>query len=208
MSFLEKQPKVAVAAALILILISLVSLFRPDSPPKFVEQSVSKLFTDMALQAEQIANFLEDGSRVVLMERDLTLKAHRESDYQRIFRALEDGGVSIQHVERLIVDERQGWDPFAPGFPYSEFVRVAGEYPDVDAVISLCGTPYGLVASDRPSSSARPPLLIMNKGWSGLPKWLLDEGWVAGGVVYSEGWSAGDPVEEKYTILLRGRYME
>jgi hypothetical protein len=89
---------------------------------------------------------------------------------------LEKGGLSIQHIEGLVRDESKGWNPFLAGFPYFEFVRVVEAYPDVDAVIALCGPPYDTRQNPASDASEFPKLLVAGGPEGGAAESLVEEG--------------------------------
>lgn len=176
MNILEKYPKSVVAALVVVLVLILVSLNGSNDLPGFVKDDLKSIQKDMIWQAEQLAGVLEEGSGVVVLDLDYVMQAHGNRVYSRVFDALTDGGVSILHVEGLTPDEGQGWIPFQPGFPYFEFLRVAEEYPDADAVIALCGAPYFSGNSQWPDEAELPKLLVAEGVQAGSAEMLYDEG--------------------------------
>lgn len=148
-----------------LLLIAAIVLFRSGRTPAIIKEDLKAIHRDMVRQVEQLAGTLESGARVVVLELDFAREAHGDRVYDQVLRALKAKGLNVQRMETLTVDAAQGWDASLPGFPYAEFLRVAKTYPDAEAVIALCGPPYGL---DRiPAGSNTLPKLLVAGGVSG-----------------------------------------
>lgn len=169
MSFLQKYSLWVILAALVVIVWAVISLFLPDQSSRAIQELYSTFYRNQVMQAEQLADALEDGAAVVVLdyERD-------RGKYKPVIHALKAGGVLIQHVETLVMSDEAGWDSGLAGFPYSEFVRVAEEYPGVDAVIALCGPPYAVTGDP----SQLPKLLATDGSSGGAGKRLFDQGWL------------------------------
>lgn len=178
MNFFSAYPRSTIAALVLLLSFALFSFFRSGGIPSFVKDDLNTIHKNMVRQAEQLAGTLESSSRVVVLEVDYAMEAHGDRVYERVFDALKAKGLDIQHVERLIVDAESGWDPNQSGFPYSEFVRVVGAIPDVDAVIALCGPPYGLEQFRSIHPSTKPKLLVAGGIGGGVAESLCKQGWL------------------------------
>jgi hypothetical protein len=166
----------AVVAALLLL--AVISMFRSGRPPSSVREDLMTIHQDLVRQAEQLAGTLESGSSVVVLELGYTMEAHGDRVYSRVFDALTANGLNIQHVESLTVDESRGWDPVAAGFPYGEFIRVAKAFPEVNAVIALCGSPYGVEQYRSMSDVTLPKLLVAGGIGGGSAEFLCQQGWL------------------------------
>ena len=178
MNFLLAYPKATMAAVALLLTLSFISLFRSGRPPEMVREDLNTIHLDMVRQAEQLAGTLETGSQVVVVELDYAMEAHGNRVYERVFDALKAKGLDIQHIEHLIVDTEKGWDPYQPGFPYAEFIRVAESFPDVDAVIAMCGPPYSCEQYRSMNFSTKPKLLVAGGVTGGSAASLFEQGWL------------------------------
>ena len=188
------------ATLVLLLLLAVIGLFRSGSTPTFVKEDLKTIHQDMVRQAEQLAGTLDSGSRVVVLELDYAIKAHGKRVYDLVFGALKARGLDIRHVEALTVDTARGWDPYAPGFPYAEFVRVVEAYPEVDAVIALCGPPYGLERLALSSVSTRPKLLVAGGVSGASAASLCKRGWLHAATVPRTVTENGALVQ-KYELL-------
>lgn len=177
MNFFSKYPKVTIAAVIFLLVFAVITMFRSGRAPAFVRDDLKTVHQDMVRQAEQLAGTLGPGSQVVVLELDATIKAHGDRVYDRVFDTLKKSGLDIVHVEPLTFEAERGWDVNQSGFPYAEFVRVAEAYPEADAVIALCGPPYGL-EQVRSSTSNKPKLLVAGGIGGGLAESLYKQGWL------------------------------
>ena len=159
MKMIHERSKILVGVILLALVLAGINLFRADAPPERVRQDLSRFLNDLRSQAELLGRVLKDGSRIVVMDLDREFLGFNPKAYQRVLAGLEERGVVIEHMEKLRRDEAQGWDLEKSGFPYAEYLKVAERFPDVEAVIALCGLPY--FTSDSPSepSLALPKLL-------------------------------------------------
>ncbi len=157
MSVIKKHPKAVSALVMAVALVVVINVFRADQPPKAVQEVFSTLYRNWTRQAEQLGNVLDKGARVVVLD----FERSGDREYGHVIAALQETGVTLEHIERLVVDEDAGWDSEKPGFPYFEFVRAADAHPGVDAVISFCGLPYFSPGAQRPNPSELPKLLVV-----------------------------------------------
>lgn len=176
MNFFEKYKGIVAIAALLVIVTAGLRLVRSLSGPP--ETAVMRAYYDeVADEVRVVATYLEKGARVVVLTFDAEARSANNEPLRRMVAALKEEGLSIRHEERLVMDTAKGWSDTTPGFPYDEFLRVAGEHRGVDAVISLCGAPYFTAAGDRPDPTTLPPLLIpRGVQWTANLSGLLDEG--------------------------------
>lgn len=161
-----------------LLLIAAIVLFRSGRTPAIIKEDLKAIHRDMVRQVEQLASTLESGARVVVLELDFAREAHGDRVYDQVLRALKTKGLNVQRMETLTVDAAQGWDASLPGFPYAEFLRVAKAYPDAEAVIALCGPPYGLERIPLSSASPLPKLLVAGGVSGGAAESLCKQGWL------------------------------
>ena len=179
MNLFKKYKGVVSIVALVVIVTAGLRLIRSLSRP--TETAVMRAYYDeVADEVRVVASYLEKGARVVVLTFDIEARSANNEPLRRMVAALKEEGLSVRHEERLVMDTAKGWSDTTPGFPYDEFLRVAGEHRGVDAVISLCGAPYFTSAGDRPDPTTLPPLLIPREvHWTGSLSGLLDEGRVA-----------------------------
>ena len=188
MSIFNEYPRAVMSVAAVVLLVAVINLLRPEKLPKGVEQQFSALYKAWVTQAQQLGDVLEDGSRVVVMDFDRELLGFDRGEYKRALNALKDTGISIEHLEKIYRASSGDWDLNQSGFPYSEFVRIAEKYPDVDGVIAFCGVPYFPPHFNAPDPSDLPKLLVAAGPVEG-PETILryDEGWVYAASVPREG---------------------
>jgi hypothetical protein len=159
MNYSSINPKIVLLGAA-LMLIAALALFRSRTTPATIKDDLKTIQRDLVRQAEQLAGTLEPGSRVVVLELDFAREAHGERVYDQVVRALKTKSLNVQRVETLTIIAAHGWDTSLPGFPYAEFLRVAKAYPDAEAIIALCGPPYGLDRIPLSNSPSLPKLLV------------------------------------------------
>jgi len=179
MNLFKKYKGVVSIVALLVIVTAGVRLVRTFKRPH--ETAVMRAYYDeVADEVRVVASYLEKGARVVVLTFDMEARSTNNEPLRRMVAALKEEGLSIRHQERLVMDTAKGWSDTIPGFPYDEFLRVAGEHRGVDAVISLCGAPYVTSPSDQPDPTTLPPLLIPREvQWTANLSGLLDDGRVA-----------------------------
>lgn len=193
MSLFSEHPRATAFAAIALLLIAGSRLVRQGNRAPHVQAAVS-YYNDMVLQAELATADLPDGAEVVILGYDKEMKLASEKNFRRVYRSLESKGLSVLHVESLVYDEETGWIGTRYGFPYHEFLRVVREHPDADAVLSLCGIPYGFEDAVPGEAGGRPPLLIARIG-DGKERDFdrpLQQGWIQAVVLRQESAVSGD----------------
>ena len=151
MTRLQDHNKWLMPAALVVIAVSIIHLFRDTTPSEFQESK--DVYTEVrALQVLRVAEHLPPGAPVGL----LVFQSELESpEIKRIVRQLKKAGMEVQHVEGVGSTGEGG-----QGFPYEEYCRVAEEHPDLKALISLCGTPSRPKTETLPDPASLPPLLV------------------------------------------------
>lgn len=139
-------------------------------------------------QASEAARFLNRGASVVVLAFETEAKSPVNRSLRSMIETLKADGLSVRHVEYLRFDPQRGWSMTTPGFPYEEFLRVAREYPGIDAMISFCGAPYLRPTTERPDPGSLPLLLIprLVERTRGLGE-LLAEGRVALALTQARG---------------------
>ena len=200
--------------AILVTVLSLVALriyhtvIRP-APSK----AVAAYFDSVSDQVRQAAAYVKKDATVVVLVFDAEMRSENNEPLKRMIKALKEENLSIQHVERLVMDTSSGWSDTMPGFPYEEYVRVAREHPKADAILSLCSAPYPAPDADKTEVSSLPPLLLMRAApWSqGLSR-LVEDGWVAMAVVTKdsvmedERAPEGSAFGDKYEVLTSTGY--
>lgn len=174
----DSIPRPLLAGLCLIIIAVVMFVLFSDRTPRVVKEAGKVLFDDLSGQAVQLAAVLDPGARVVVMELTGSIKGHGKKRYDQVLDALEGAGVNVVALEPLVRDESRGWDEFMPGFPYGEFVRVAAAHPDTDAILSLCGTPYGTGNGEWPDANDLPKLLVAGKGQGTVDPGMVKLGWV------------------------------
>lgn len=212
MNIFEKHPKAM--TAILVALLGLVVLRMYHAAVKPVPgKAVAAYYDSASDQVRQAAAYVKTGGTVVVLVFDAEMRSQNNEPLKRMIKALKEENLSIQHVERLIMDTSRGWSDTMPGFPYEEYLRVAREYPKADAVLSLCSTPYPVPAPEKTDVSSLPPLLLMRAvPWSqGLSR-LVEGGWVAMAVVIKspemkdEIAPEGSAFDQRFGILTSAGY--
>ena len=202
MEIVRENPKPALIVALIVIVFVGFNLFRADKPPEFVQKGLSKFMGYQEEQVALLADVLPEGSKVVVFDLDRVALGYEKKEIKRVTKAIEQAGVNIVHSESVMKDDTRGWNFERGGFPYLEFLRMAETYPDIDAVISLCGLPYfdGVTHSVDPMKL---PKLLTTSGIAEDEKAeaLFHEGWLHAVTVTREE-PVGDRTEWVYELLV------
>jgi len=186
MNLFKKYPRVVAIVALFVIATTGLRLVRTLTRPP--ETDVIRAYYDeVADQARTASMYLEKNAKVVVLTFDAEARSANNEPLRRMIGGLKEAGLSVGHVERLVMDTNQGWSDVIPGFPYHEFLRVARDHPDVDAIISLSGAPYLSPDTERPDPATLPPLLIARRiEWTQNLSKLLDEGRVVMAIVHGK----------------------
>ncbi len=138
----EKKAPYAIGAAILVIIISILSIGRTIGPGKVAG---SGPYIDMAsIEAEETANSLGDNKRVVVIAYATTADHKVLRARNRTFiEALDKSGAEVIATEELgAKDGPQISEVAMVGVPMTEFLRVADAYPNADAIVSLVGVPY------------------------------------------------------------------
>ncbi len=191
MRLLQKHLKITIGVALIVIVLAVANLLRRDRVPAEIVSATTTYFEDLKWQAATIAADLPGGARVVVLVPEYESELPScQSLYQRIYDAIEDGGVEISQVEKLTWDAAEvSEDDPTMTFPYRAFLRVARDHPDAAAIISLCGAPYfSRQAGPLSDPTTLPPLFVTRKKTlTPVLENLLARGWIAKLAVLQEG---------------------
>jgi len=200
MKFISAYPRLSIAALILLMALAVVSFLRSGRIPSNVKDDLKTIQLDKVRQAEQLADTLASSSRVVVIEMDYAMKAHGDRVYNRVLDALKAKGLDVQHVIPLTIDTANGWDTDAPGFPYAEYILIADKFPETDAVIALCGPPYGVEQFLTINISSLPKLLVAGGVSGGSALSLCDQGWLHAATVPRAVMENGERVL-KYELL-------
>jgi hypothetical protein len=203
----ENYPKTMTAILVTLIGLIVLRVYHAAVKPA-PGKAVAAYYDSVSDQIRHAAAHVKKGASVVVLVFDAEMRSQNNEPLKRMIKTLKEENLSIQHVERLVMDTRSGWSDAIPGFPYQEYLRVAREHPNADAILSLCSAPYPIPASEKNDVSSLPPLLLMRAApWSpGLAR-LVEGGWVAMAVVTKspdmkdEMAPEGSSFDQKFGIL-------
>ena len=156
----EKAP-IVMGIAIVVILISLISIFRSGGRQAKVD--VGRFEGLGAVAGEETANFLGVGKTVVLVRHSQEVKSPvLEKMHAAFSKALKKGGVTVSAEEEVQMGE--GSPDFMMmemiGLPIDQYIQVGETHPDVDAIVSMVG---GLFAGPDELDGlpdGRPPLVI------------------------------------------------
>jgi len=107
----------------------------------------------------------------------------KKREFKGMVRRLKKMGLTVLHIEETTNAEDAEWGE-QTRCPYEDFLRVPEEHPDLNAIPSLCGTPFWPKKATLPDPAPRPDLLVM--GDFEAPRHLsrmLDEWLVAAALV-------------------------
>lgn len=167
--------------ALATIALSTASLLRKPSPPDAVSAAVESFYDRLILQVDLLTAELKPGSQVVALVVFGEFEHGAKARYQRVFQTLKDKGIKVRKIERLLEKPEEGALGNVLGFPMREYLRVAEENPEADAILSFCGLPFGSVNPQQKGLSQRPPLLLTRVNhWTPALQAMIEEGLVSG----------------------------
>jgi len=201
MRLFSSHPRATRAITAAVILFAGIRLLKNSTQTPHRE-AIDQYYQELALQLRMAAEDLPRGTDVVVLGYAQELEAGDEKQFRQVLRSLKKEGVSVLHAEPLVYDEEAGWSGSKMGFPYSEFLRVVRENPDADAVLSICGLPYGVNDAEPGNRADLPPLLIARiegEGRTAIDR-LLNEGWIQAAVVLQEG-SGQDESPRGYDVV-------
>lgn len=207
MNVLKNHPKAMTAILVALLGLAAIRMYHAAVQPT-PGKAVAAYYDSVSDQVRFAARHVKRGASVVVLVFDAEMRSQNNEPLKRMIKALKEEQISIQHVERLVMDTSRGWSYTIPGFPYEEYVRVAREYPKADAILSLCSVPYSVPASEKTDVSSLPPLMLMRAvPWSQELSRIVEGGWVAMAVVTKapdmkdEGTPEGSAFDQKFGIL-------
>jgi hypothetical protein len=179
----ENHPKAMTAILVTLIGLAAIRMYHAVVQPT-PDKAVAAYYDSVSDQVRHAAAYVKKGATVVVLVFDAEMRSQNNEPLKRMIKTLKEEKLSIQHVERLVMDTSSGWSDTIPGFPYEEYVRVARKYPNADAILSLCSAPYPVPATEKTDVASLPPLLLMRA----VPRSqelsrLVEGGWVAMAVV-------------------------
>lgn len=208
MQFLERHTKAAMGVAIVVIALSILSVFRSKQPPSVVTAGVNTFFDELSWQVLSVTDHLPSGSKLMILTLSGEVESSGAKNYQAIYKALEKKGFTVSHVEGFDWDSGRGWMP-SVSLPYGEFIQAAEAHPEVDAVVSLCGPPIFQARSNWPAASTLPPLLVTRVlPQDGSLPGLIKQGRVQAAAVPkgppAAGEVRGDDPGSKFEILRSG----
>ncbi len=179
MTVFNEHPRATIAVVAVLLLIAGVKLFRHHTQSLYTEE-IAAYYQDMAIQLETVTEGLPPGANLVVLELELDLRIGDKGQFRKVLGNLKKKGFSVLHVEPLIYSREAGWDGSKQGFPYSEYRRVVEEFGTADAVVSLCGLPYGFSKTDPKPGADLPLLLAINTHVEdrAVIERLVKKGWI------------------------------
>lgn len=158
----RKKAPIIMGIAIVVILISLISIFKTGSSSK-AKIDVGRFEGLGRITGEETANFLGSGKSIVLVRQSREMKSEvLEKMHAAFTKALKDGGVSVTAEEEIQMGEE------APeymmidmiGLPIGEYVRVAEAHSSVDAIISMVGGLFAGPAELDQIPDGLPPLIV------------------------------------------------
>ena len=207
LNVLNNHPRAMTAILVALLVLAAIRMYHATVQPT-PGKAVAAYYDSVSDQVRYAASHVKRGASVVVLVFDAEMRSPNNEPLKRMIKALKEENLSIQHVERLIMDTSRGWSDTMPGFPYEEYLRVAREYPKADAILALCSVPYSVPASEKTDVSSLPPLMLMRAvPWSQELSRLVEGGWVAMAVVTKspdtkdEGAPEGSAFDQKFGIL-------
>ncbi len=155
MSTIQQHSKIAIPVALAVIVLAVVSMFRDTTPP-YIQYQFDLHYEVMALGVVRVCEALPPDASVALLANQSELK---KREFKGMLRQLKKKGLKVQHIEGIAntQDEEQEYEM---GFHYEDVLRVAEAHPGLNAIVSLCGTPFWPKKDTRPDPASLPDLLV------------------------------------------------
>ena len=182
MSKIQQHSKIVTPLALAVIALAVASMFR-DSTPGPIQDQIDLYYEVMALRVVRVCESLPPEASVALLANQSELN---KREFKDMVRRVKKMGITVLHIETIANSGDAEWGD-QTGFPYRDFLRVAEKYPGLNAVVSLCGTPYWPKKTTLPEPASLPDLLVT--GDIEMPRRLLrmlDTGLVACALVPRE----------------------
>lgn len=155
MSSIQQHSKIVIPVALVVIVLAVASLFR-DTTPASIQYQFDLHYELMALQVLRVCEALPPDASVALLANSRELK---KREFKDMLRRLKKRGLRVQHIEGITGSEDEELE-YEMGFPYEEVLRVAEAHPELNAIVSLCGTPFWPKEGTQPDLASLPALLV------------------------------------------------
>ena len=173
MGTLKQHAKLVIPVALAVIVLAVASLFRDSTPPS-IQYQIDLHYELMALGIVRVCEALPPDASVALLANQREVK---KREFKDMVHRLKKLGLKVRHIEG-ISDAVNAEDE--TGFHYEDFLRVAAAHPDLNAIVSLCGTPFWPKEATRPDPAALPDLLVTGDfERSRRTVQMLEKEWVA-----------------------------
>lgn len=199
---LNIRTKVILLLALSLISLAVLNHVRNQGLSEPLAARLNIHWQELIMQVQAVTANLPAGAEVVILQYDGEFIMSSKEGMRSMEAALAKQGVGIQHIEKIPMSEDYlaSFDPLR--FPYAEYLRIASEYSDVEAVLSLCGFPVMANGDERTDPSRLPPLLLTRVNvFSGTVAELLEEGRIQAVVTYLESPGPGNAFDDKYEVI-------
>lgn len=191
MSTIQQHSKILIPVALAVIVLAVASLFR-DTTPGPIQEQIDLGYEVMALQVVRVCEALPPEASVALLANQSELK---KREFKGMVRRLKKMGLTVLHIEGTTISEDTEWGE-EMGFHYEDVLRVAEEHPDLNAIVSLCGTPFWPKKATRPDPASLPDLLVMGDlERSRRLNQMMEKGLVASALVPREESSMEDATD-------------
>ena len=155
MSKIQQHSKIVIPVALAVIALAVASMFR-DATPGPIQEQIDLYYEVMALRVVRVCEALPPEASVALLANQSELD---KREFKGMIRRLKKMGLTVLHIKGVSDSDDAEWGD-QMGFPYRDFLRVAEEHPNLNAIISLCGTPFWPKEAALPDPSSLPDLLV------------------------------------------------
>ena len=137
MSAIQQHSKIVIPVALVVIVLAVANMFR-DTTPGPIQEQIDLGYELKALKIVRVCEALPPDASVALLANQGELK---KREFKGMVRRLKKMGLTVLHIEETTNAEDAEWGE-QTRCPYEDFLRVPEEHPDLNAIASLCGTPF------------------------------------------------------------------
>ncbi len=156
MSTIQQHSKIIIPVALAVIVLAVASLFR-DTTPAHIQCQFDLHYELMALQVERLCEGLPSNASLALLADQSQLE---KREFKDLLRRLKKMGLRVRHIEGITGADDEELE-YEMGFLYEDVLRVAAAHPELNAIVSLCGTPFWPKKATRLDPASRPDFLVM-----------------------------------------------
>ena len=175
MGTLQQHAKLVIPVALAVIVLAVASLFRDSTPPS-IQYQIDLHYELMALGIFRVCETLPPDASVALLANQREVK---KREFKGMVHRLKKLGLKVRHIEGISGADDEELE-YEMGFHYEDFLRVAAAHPDLNAIVSLCGTPFWPEEATGPDPAALPDLLVTGDfERSRRTVQILEKEWVA-----------------------------